>query len=154
MRAGLASGRDLPNAAAPASLSAAMPRRPARSFRFHPRVFALVLLVLGLVTMPVLAAMGELHELAHDPSGMHGLSGHDEPAPDAAQDDEPREEGGSDTLHSLIHFTHCCGQSPLAALPGLVFVASPPAGGVLLLPEPQLLSQPASRAPFRPPITT
>lgn len=131
-----------------------MPCRPARSFRIHPRVFALVLLVFGLVAMPVLAAMGELHELAHDPAGMHALSGHDEPAPNAAQDDEPREEGGSETLHTLIHFAHCCGQSPLASVPALVFVASSPAGGVLLLPEPQLLSQASSLAPFRPPITT
>jgi hypothetical protein len=128
-----------------------MPRRPISRFRFHPRVFALVLLVFGLVAMPVLAAMGELHELAHDPAGMHALSGH---APNAAQDDEPREEGGSQTLHTLIHFAHCCGQSPLASLPMLVFVASPPAGGVLLLPEPQLLPQASSLAPFRPPITT
>src|SRR3546814_2225034 len=35
------------------------------------RVLALALFALGLVLQPVMAAVGEMHELAHDPSGTH-----------------------------------------------------------------------------------
>ena len=35
------------------------------------RVLALALLVLSMMARPVLAAIGEAHELAHDPGGRH-----------------------------------------------------------------------------------
>lgn len=122
------------------------------------RVFALGLLALGLVMKPVLVSIGELHELAHDPTGTHALAAqadhaHDVSQADSLQDEGRQDERGADTLHALIHFAHCCGQSSLASLPAIATVAAPPSAEALLMPEPQVLSQALSLAPFRPPIT-
>lgn len=113
-------------------------------------------LAMGLVMMPVLAAIGELHELAHDPSGTHALAGHADHSRDVphGQNGQGEGEGGSDSLHALIHFAHCCGQSSLVSLPVILTTATPPSADVLPLPEQQLLHQASSLAPFRPPITT
>jgi hypothetical protein len=118
------------------------------------RVFVLGLLALGLLMKPVLASIGELHELAHDPTGTHALAGHGDHVSGVSQDEDPQGERGLDSLHALIHFAHCCGQSSLASLPAIEVLAAPPSADVLLMSEPQVLSQTLSIAPFRPPITT
>lgn len=130
-------------------------RRPRLSVAL--RVFVLGLLALGLVMKPVLASLGELHELAHDPTGIHALADHGDHASEVSQDeityDESRQdERGSDALHALIHFAHCCGQSSLTALPAIAAIAAPPVADALLMPEPQILPQALVLAPFRPPI--
>lgn len=118
------------------------------------RVFALGLLALGLVMKPVLASLGELHELAHDPTEVHASAGHGDHTHDAFQDEGAQDERGAEALHALVHFAHCCGQSSLASLPAIAAIAAPPSADALLMPEPQMLSQALSLAPFRPPITT
>lgn len=73
------------------------------------RVLVLGLFALGLVLQPVMAAVGEMHELAHDPSGMHGHDVHaDEIDMELAASGE-QDQGGAKTLHVLLHFAHCCG---------------------------------------------
>ncbi|TWI01896.1 hypothetical protein IP90_02456 [Luteimonas cucumeris] len=124
------------------------------------RVFVLGLLAFGLVTKPVLASIGELHEFAHDSTQTHALAGHEDHAQAAADastddrphDEHPQEERGTDALHALVHFVHCCGQTPLASLPALAIMATPPASGTLLMSAPQMPPQALSLAPFRPPI--
>src|SRR3546814_12447706 len=72
------------------------------------RVLALALFALGLVLQPVMAAVGEMHELAHDPSGTHSHDLHvDELNAELAAAGE-QNQGGAKTLHVLLHFSHCC----------------------------------------------
>src|SRR3546814_17293291 len=82
-----------------------------RPHRWLPllRVFVLGLFALGLVLQPVTAAVGEMPELAHDPSGTHSHDLHDaeldaELAAAGAQD-----QGGAKTLHRLPPFFPCFG---------------------------------------------
>lgn len=117
------------------------------------RVFVLGMLALGLMMKPVLTSIGELHELAHDPSGTHAVAGHAEHVLDASQDEDEQDASGSAALHALIHFAHCCGQSSLASLPAIAFMAAPPCADAVVMPEPQVLLHALSLAPFRPPIT-
>ncbi len=115
------------------------------------RLCLLALLSLGLVLQPLLAAVGELHELAHDPTGTHavldgGDVAKDGPAKDAGDKSDPS------SLHLLLEYAHCCGQMPLSAWPAVasatVFpvIADPPQA------EPQLPLQARAFIPFRPPI--
>lgn len=116
------------------------------------RLFVLGLLALSLLLKPVLASMGELHELAHDPSGQH--SHVDEFAGDA--DGEASGKGGNDdelgTLHMLLHFAHCCGHSPAATLPAIPTVTGLPVGNSHAPLSVDRLASALSRSLFRPPI--
>ncbi len=121
------------------------------------RVFVLGLLALGLVMKAVLASIGELHELAHDPTGTHALADHGDHASEVSQDHDSQDEGrqderGSNALHALIHFAHCCCQPSLTALSPIDVAAAPPSGHALLMPEPQVKPHAPALAPFRPPI--
>lgn len=125
------------------------------------RVFVLGLLVLGMAVMPVLASLGEIHELAHDGSGSHPMAthgdhhdaaddSHNEPAADGAGEDGQ----GSDPLHALLHFAHCCGQQSLTASALMPVLARPEPSAALLMPDAQVVPRSPALAPFRPPITT
>ncbi len=100
-------------------------------------------LALGLVLQPVLASVGELHELTHSMTSAHDTPNTVLPA---------GEEGSGATLHQIHHLIHCCGHA----------VMSP--SGALVMPAlrhhdttNQVSLMPVSRgrwvAPFRPPIT-
>lgn len=125
------------------------------------RVFVLGLLVLGMAVMPVLASLGEIHELAHDGSGSHAMATHGDHH-DAAGDshDEPVTDAdghgaqGSDPLHALLHFAHCCGQQSLTASALMPVLARLEPSAVLLMPDAQVVPHSPALAPFRPPITT
>lgn len=125
------------------------------------RVFVLGLLALGMALMPVLGSLGELHELAHDPSGSHVRATHgDHHAPaadshDGAGADTGTEDGqGSDPFHALLHFAHCCGQQSLTGSTLMPLLAQPGSSPALLMPDAQVVPRSAALAPFRPPITT
>jgi hypothetical protein len=112
-----------------------------------------MVLAVSLLLRPVLSSIGEMHELAHDPSGQHLDIEH---AAGATTHDAARERGegkSADTLHALLHFAHCCGQVSAVNPDG---VAHTPA----VLPYTPLLNPDAARpptarwtTPFRPPIT-
>jgi hypothetical protein len=128
---------------------------------FALRVFVLGMLALGMALMPVLASVGELHELAHDPSGSHGLATHGEhhdAAVDSRDDGESGVAGedglGSDPLHALLHYAHCCGQQSVTGARLMPVLAQPAAGAALLMPRAQVVPYAPVLAPFRPPITT
>lgn len=109
------------------------------------RFLALGLLVCMLMARPVLAAMGEAHELAHDPSGQHSHVEEGTPV----TEDAPEERS---VTHALLHYAHCCGQSPPVLASAVVVPAAlPPA-----LPALGVVSRPAASdtrvSPFRPPI--
>jgi hypothetical protein len=129
------------------------------------RLLLLGAMMSGLALQPVLAALGELHARAHDPSGRHPLAAQlDVPSGEAfhdhqssghssgeAHDDHSPGREGADPLHALIHLAHCCGQS-LAVLPSPLLVVAHSPHGTLSMPGPQIHSQALSLAPFRPPI--
>jgi hypothetical protein len=119
------------------------------------RVFVLVLFALGLVLQPVFASIGELHELAHDPSGSHAVAHTDHSNSvgnelSAAEELDPAPAG---TLHFLMHHAPCCGQSAMAVLQTVRVAPIALGASCPVLGEPQRLLQAPSLAPFRPPIS-
>jgi hypothetical protein len=108
------------------------------------RLPALLVLVFAMLATPVLAAVGDLHDVGHSEmadAGAHGVDDHD-------SDDEHSE---GDLLHAFMHAAHCC--SHLAA----VFESVSLAGVHDLVPATQLpeifAPPPAPRTSvFRPPI--
>lgn len=116
------------------------------------RALVLLALSLAMVLQPVLASVGEMHELAHDPSGMHSHELHPgDGVADFASTGEQDEEDSS-TLHVLLHFAHCTGQATAAMLPWVGISATPATRPAMT--QAQVVSQTRLFAPFRPPITS
>ena len=113
------------------------------------RVFVTVLLALGMVLQPVMASMAEAHELAHDPTGGHAhVERADALADELAVDED---EGAAVTLHMLLDFAHCCGQST-SLIPALQVMNLVPAAERPLLDRQPLPLHPRTFTPYRPPI--
>lgn len=119
------------------------------------RVLALVVFVLALILQPVLASVGEVHELAHDPSGLHSHPTHsNDPATHPALEDttDLEQEQDGKTLHLLLDFAHCCGQTAGAFLP-LAKAGDHPSSAVCpLVTQAPIVLPTRLFAPFRPPI--
>ena len=125
--------------------------RPHRWLPFL-RVLVLGLFALGLVLQPVMATAGEMHELAHDPSGMHGHALHsDDGGAELIAAGEPSEDG-AETLHVLLHFAHCCGGAAAALLPALKPIPAMPLTGRLPVAKTSIPLQARLTSPFKPPI--
>ena len=115
------------------------------------RVLVLGLFALGLVLQPVMAAVGEMHELAHDPSGTHSHDLHaDELDAELAAAGE-QDQGEAKTLHVLLHFSHCCGAAT-ALLPVLECIPAAPAQGRLAIAKAPIPPAALLPSPFKPPI--
>lgn len=111
-----------------------------------------MMLVLGFVLQPVMAAYGQLHEsLAHfDDGGAHVEGDVHDGAPGSADDDEDGH--GTDVLHALSHHAHCCAQPQ--SLPPSSLSALLPIRADMRPPSVDPDAAPDSRfdTPFRPPI--
>ena len=93
-----------------------MSRRSALPHAFA-RMALLVMLALSFVLQPVLAAIGETHELTHAGAMQadgHVVDQHDLDGRDVAADshDQPNSPDGDSPWHAALHFAHCCGQGP------------------------------------------
>jgi hypothetical protein len=79
------------------------------------RIVLVMMLVLGFVLQPVMAAYGQLHEtLAHLGEGIAHVEGdaHDSGADDGmpASPDDAEYAHEASVLHALSHHAHCCAQ--------------------------------------------
>lgn len=120
-----------------------------------PRLLMLALLVLGVLSKPVLASIGEIHELQHDPSGQHLLLESDDghlPVVGADTLGDATADDGDGLIHELLHFAHCCGQSP-QSVPAMAMTVPAPAIATNP-PAPAAVPAPRHRCQdvFRPPI--
>ncbi len=71
------------------------------------RLPALALLLLAVLANPVLASLGDLHELGNGSEHLHAISEHGGDAAD--HDHADGDAGEGDLLHALMHASHCCG---------------------------------------------
>lgn len=105
------------------------------------RLMALGLLLLVVGIAPGLSSAAEVHELGHDPSGMHRVVQSDSTG---ATDPKP--------LHVVLDFAHCCNASvaiiPLG-LDGVPVTQARPKPPASVAPDrPQTGSEPALRPPM------
>ena len=121
------------------------------------RTILLTLLVLGMVLQPVLAAVGEYHDIEHRPAGTHAHALHASEVPDdldqergTAQDVPPADDAPA--LHVLLHFAHCCGATAAVLSGGHVLTTVPGSETVATI-QPQSPRQVPLPAPFKPPIS-
>ncbi|HZX81080.1 MAG TPA: hypothetical protein VFE72_09035 [Lysobacter sp.] len=126
-------------------------RRACRRHRRFLRLFAIAILALAVLARPMLSSLGEMHELAHDPSGLHGAgagaSGHEHDTATTGNDAER-----TDTLHALLHFAHCCGQASAVPLDARLRLPAGIAHARPMYPLDAALSRGRWATPFRPPI--
>ena len=128
-----------------------MPAMPAflRLSRFRLlRLPLLALLLLAVLANPVLAALGDLHEVQGGVGHAHVGDAHHEDVAGAHAD----EEGDGSLLHALMHASHCCGHLT-AILPAAALVL----GSLAPVAVPVAATTPAPRARpeslLRPPIS-
>lgn len=116
---------------------------------FLLRLPALAVLLLAVLANPVLASLGDLHELGNGSEHLHAVSDHADAGADHGHADGDAGEG--DLLHALMHASHCCGHltaivpAPLA-LPGMPPACAAPMADTVPVPSPQPTSL------LRPPI--
>lgn len=117
-------------------------------------MIVLTLLALGMVLQPVLAAVGEYHEIEHSPSGTHAHALHASEAPEDLDQERGSVPPADDApaLHVLLHFAHCCGATA-AVLSGGQVLATTPGSDIVAAIEPQSPRQAPLPAPFKPPIS-
>jgi hypothetical protein len=127
-----------------------MSRRSHRRPALLRRLCVLAMLALGLALQPTMAAIGELHELAHDASGLHHALAGATAAADRVDAGNPADPGG---LHALLEYAHCCGgQTPLSSGPVAAAALPSPPSAAAPRAESQLPLHARAFVPFRPPI--
>ena len=137
-----------------------MARRPTFPHAFA-RMALLAMLALSLVLQPVLAAIGETHELSHAASmqadghvvDQHDHDGQVSDSEDPGHPGAPTDPGDGDSpWHAALHFAHCCGQVPSTLTSSHLTV--PMQFGAAVVPQAYSTLSVASSAfePQRPPI--
>jgi hypothetical protein len=110
------------------------------------RTLALGLLLLSLVVQPLLASMGEIHELGHAEGAevAHAveLESHEDAAGDETQS----------PAHVLLHFAHCCGHPSVVAVSLIPMVAASWPERFVASADASALPRSFTGSPFRPPI--
>lgn len=126
-----------------------------RHFRRLPtalRLLVLAFVALGMAAQPVLSALGDMHQAAHDIAAQDQPA-HDHFARDTHEADAAHDLGTPPVLHELLHLAHCCGH-PVAV--ELVASVLPDAAAPHAQPASRSVASRHERrriAPFRPPIT-
>lgn len=108
-------------------------------------MLAMVVLAISLMVRPVLATIGEAHELAHDPSGRHT---HIVEATGTVEDASEERSTG----HALLHFAHCCAQLSVSIADTMFVPVVIPRSVLSVRFDPGLPTAGVRVSPFRPPI--
>lgn len=112
------------------------------------RLLMLVLVGVGVFSVPLASALTDIHMLAHGGDGMQ-VHGHDDAALPAAPE---AENAANALLHALVHSVDCHGHGTVLPVIAPVWVLSfPPSQAAPVGHEPPPVSQPAESL-FRPPI--
>lgn len=129
-----------------------MSRHTAR-FRLSFRTLWVGLLAVALMVQPLVAAIGEVHELSHAAGSLGAVAAHaDDHSGVQHADQAPDEPESNDAMHVLLHFAHCCSQTPTtlgAAQVQLLAIAGSDAPLVAAAP---LALQTSTNDVLRPPI--
>ncbi len=130
-----------------------MPRHPTLRLSTLRLVWA-ALLALALVLQPMVAAMGEVHELNHAVGTSSAMGVNDEHHRIADhQEEAPGDSDSEDPVHLLLHFAHCCSQTP-TTLGALQAQLLPVAGSdAPVVAAAHLRLKPSTNDVLRPPIT-
>lgn len=114
------------------------------------RLPALAVLLLAVLANPVLASLGDLHELGNGNEHLHAVNEHADAT--TGHDHANGDAGEGDLLHALMHASHCCGHLT-AIVPAPMRV---PAMRLATM-APVMAAVPVGHAPrgslLRPPIT-
>jgi hypothetical protein len=103
------------------------------------RLPALAVLLLAVLANPVLASLGDLHELGNGSEHLHAVSDHDDGLTDDDHGHADGDMGEGDLLHALMHASHCCGHltavMPAAMrVPAMILPAAAPVTDTLPVP--------------------
>ena len=113
------------------------------------RLPAMAVLLLAVLANPVLASLGDLHELGNGSEHLHAVSEHADAEMGHEHADGHADEG--DLLHALMHASHCCGHLT-AIVPAPMRVPAM----ILSAVAPVMATVPVAHAPpgslLRPPI--
>lgn len=112
------------------------------------RILMLAMLMAGVVMKPMLAFAGDMHEGGHAVLAGDDGHAHDHDAPEPVDPSDAK-----DPWHALMHFGHCCGQTP-ALLQPMQLGPSVPAVAASLPPWPVVFEPAVHPVDLRPPITT
>lgn len=113
------------------------------------RLPALAVLLLAVMANPLLAALGDLHELGEGNAHLHALAEHRDDG--GGHDAHGGDRDGGDLLHALMHASHCCGHPTAVTPEPMALLAFLPAAAPV---PPATRPQPAvpPDSPLRPPI--
>lgn len=132
-----------------AASSATVPAMIVRRFRRLPtalRLLVLAFITVGLAAQPLLSALDDMHQTAHD------VAAHDHFGSDNHEADAAHDLGTPPVLHELLHLAHCCGH-PVAVELAVTTLATVVVPGALPVSRSVASRHELRRiAPFRPPI--
>ena len=114
--------------------------RVLRQCRFLLRLPALAVLLLAVLANPVLASLGDLHELGGGGGHLDAVSGHAGGIPGNDHGHADGEAGEGDLLHALMHASHCCGHLtaivPAAMrVPAMKLLSAAPVAATMAVPR-------------------
>ncbi len=117
------------------------------------RLPALAVLLLAVVANPLLAALGDLHELGEGNAHLHSLAEHRDGGngSDAHRDPHGGGHDGGDLLHALMHASHCCGHPTALTswpMPSLAFVPADAPVPPVSRPPPAVVPDSTLRPPI------
>ena len=113
------------------------------------RLPALALLLLAVLANPVLASLGDLHELGSRGEHLHAVSEHGDAA--SGHEHADGEAGEGDLLHALMHASHCCGHPTALTswpMPSLAFVPADAPVPPVSRPPPAVVPDSTLRPPI------
>ena len=121
--------------------------------RLSLRILWIGLLALALMVQPMVAAIGEVHELNHVSASQGITLAHADHHANASHAERSPERESNDAMHVLLHFAHCCSQTPTTLGSAQVKVLGIAGSDAPLVAQAELPLQASTNDVLRPPIT-